>query len=56
LRVRLVVAVLVTATGGCSWLIGVSEDPVVGEVGIDAAVGDEPDAEVEAAAEDATVE
>jgi hypothetical protein len=56
----LVVALLAVPAAGCSWLLGVSEDPVVGDLGIDAAVpeaSDEAsDGEVEAAAEDAAVE
>jgi hypothetical protein len=42
----LVVALLAGATVGCSWLVGVSEDPVVVDLGPDAAdgsVGEDPD-------------
>ena len=37
------VAAVAAATGGCSWLLGVSEDPVVEEPGIDAAGDAGPD-------------
>ena len=52
------IALLAGAMGGCSWLLGVSEDPVVGDLSIDAAgdaAKDRPDVE-EAAVEDAPVE
>lgn len=39
----LVAALLAAAAGGCSWLLGVSEDPVVYELGIDGSGDAEPD-------------
>jgi hypothetical protein len=46
-RDAFLVAALLSATAGCSWLVGVSEDPVVTDgFGFDA--GDETDAQIAA--------
>jgi hypothetical protein len=50
------VAGLLVGSTGCSWLIGVSEDPVVGDLSVDGAGDGDPDGGLEAAAEDAPLE
>ena len=39
------IALLAAAMVGCSWLIGVSEDPVVDDPGMDSSVDAEPERE-----------